>query len=84
VEAKLFLILHGRHCRDNLEVMMQRGDAHPNALGQLFDAQRSSEVLSKPRDGLSNLVAGGLGHCDLKQPRTAWAGENAVQNFLLD
>ena len=70
MQAKLLLVLHRRRCGNRLEVMVQRGDTHPDAFGQFPDIQLLREIFSKPADGLSDLVTWGLADRNLYQART--------------
>lgn len=84
VETKLFLVLHRCHRCHSLEVMMQRRDTHPDALGQLPDTQRLHELFPKPANCLGNFITRCLIHRNLHQAWPKWPCHEAIENFLFD
>ncbi|AUW43408.1 hypothetical protein CUJ84_Chr003064 [Rhizobium leguminosarum] len=84
VQAKLLLILHRRHRRDRLEVMMEGRHAHADAVGKVFDAQWPREILLQPCDGARDPVAVAVCSGDVDQPRAIRPGQHPVEDFLFD
>src|SRR5215213_4920732 len=68
LKAHLLLELQGTHRGDRPEVVVESRDAHSELPGDVFDPERSVEVLTEPLHGPCDAVAVAAEDRDLTQP----------------
>src|SRR5215470_13578698 len=84
LQSKLFLILQRAHGRDGLETMVERRRTHARFARYSLDPEWRRVIPFEPTDRTIDRHHPVIGHCDLSQAVSIFAGKQTVENLPLD